>query len=149
MDSIRSWLYIGKYSHTLNYRLLVANKIQAMLQFAEPVTQPDIASLFLPVEDVAPIPKTLLNQGIKFVKEHKRQNRHILIACGAGINRSTAFTVAALKEEEGLDLFSAFLEVKRRHPEAMPHEPVWNSLCEYYGEEIPWLKIVRVKLLQN
>jgi hypothetical protein len=145
MDSVRPWLYIGKYRETLDYRLLLANHIQAMLQFAEPVEQPNITSLFLPVEDVEAIPVKLLSQGVNFVREHRHKQHRILIACGAGINRSTAFTVAVLKEEEGLDLFTAFLEVKRNHPESMPHEPVWNSLCKYYNEDVPWIKLIHAK----
>jgi hypothetical protein len=142
---IRPWLYIGKYRETLDYRLLVANRIEAMLQFAEPVEQQGIASLFLPVEDVEPIPAKYLSQGISFVRDHKRQHHRILIACGAGINRSSAFAVAVLKEEEGLDLLAAFREVVQRHGDAMPHRPVWQSLCNYYNEDVPWATLVEME----
>jgi len=50
-----------------------------------------------------------------------------------------------LKEEEGLSLFDAFKEVKKKHSESMPHQPVWESLCEYYGETIPYLDVMRVR----
>jgi len=137
MDRIRNWLYIGKYRHTINHKLLSRHKIQAVLQLAEQVTYPDLDSLFLPVEDFAPIPPNLLRQGVDFILKHKQQEKTVLVACGAGINRSTAFCVAALKEDEGLGLLEAFREVKKNHPEAMPHPPVWASLCEYYGENVP------------
>lgn len=55
MNRIRPWLYIGKYRETLNRRLLAVNQIQAMLLLAEPVEHPGITSLYLPVEDFAPI----------------------------------------------------------------------------------------------
>ena len=93
-------------------------------------------SLFLPVENIAPIPTDLLDQGIAFVREHKRHERRVLVACGAGINRSSAFAIAVLKEEEGLNLLEAYLEVKRWHSDAMPHPPIWESLCHYYQEDI-------------
>ena len=137
MDRIRSWLFIGKYRDTLNRHLLFANQIQAMLQLAEAVTQPGVLSLYLPVEDFKPIPPDLLRQGVDFVRNEKQRGHSILVACGAGINRSTAYCVAVLKEEEGLGLLNAFQEVKRKHSMALPHPPVWQSLCEYYQEEVP------------
>ena len=149
MDPIRPWLYIGKYRDTRDYSLLMVNRIQAMLQFAEPVEQPGITSLFLPVEDIEPIPAALLRQGVDFVRDCKRQQHRVLIACGAGINRSTAFAVAVLKEEEGLGLLAAFQEVKRNHTEATPHQPVWESLCHYYQEVIPWVELIHMKPAQS
>jgi hypothetical protein len=73
------------------------------------------------------------------------QDHRILVACGAGINRSTAFCTAALKEEEGTSLFDAFKEVKKKHPESLPHQPVWESLCEYYNESTPYLDVMLVR----
>ncbi len=137
MDRVRPWLYIGKYRHTLNRRLLDASRIQAVLQLAERVKYADLPALFLPVEDFAPTPPELLRQGVDFILSHKEQEHNVLVACGAGINRSTAFCVAALKEEENIGLLEAFIEVKKKHSRSMPHPPVWASLCEYYGEDIP------------
>ena len=137
MDRIRPWLYIGKYRHTLNRHLLLSYKIQAVLQLAQPAPYPDLPALFLPVQDFEPIPPKLLRQGVDFILSHKRQGHIVFVACGAGINRSTAFCVAALKEEEGLGLLAAFQEVKQNHACAMPHGPVWASLCDYYGENVP------------
>jgi protein-tyrosine phosphatase len=142
MDRIRPWLYIGKYRETLNPSLLAVNQIEAMLQLAELVEHPGIISLYLPVEDFQTLRPDLLRQGIDFVRAEKRHGHRVLIACGAGINRSTAFTVAVLKEEEGLSLLDAFRLVRQLHPEAMPHPPVWVSLCEYYQENIPFDKLL-------
>lgn len=145
MDEIRPWLYIGKLRDTLHTSYLQFKSITAMLQLAEKVEQPGITSLYLPVEDFAPLNIELLKQGIAFIHEQKRLGSRVLVACGAGINRSSTFCTAALKEEEGLNLFDAFKEVKKRHPESMPHQPVWESLCIYYGETIPYLDVMRVR----
>lgn len=145
MDEIRPWLYIGKLRDTLHTSYLHFKSINAMLQLAEKVEQPGITSLFLPVEDFAPLNIDLLKQGIAFIREQKRLGNRVLVACGAGINRSSTFCTAVLKEEEGLSLFDAFKEVKKRHSESMPHQPVWESLCEYYGETIPYLDVMRVR----
>jgi protein-tyrosine phosphatase len=146
MDEIRRWLYIGKYRDTLNKSYLEARSIQAMLQLADKVDQHGITSLYLPVEDTEPIPPDLLRQGIDFILEEKQKGRRVLVACGAGINRSSAFCIAVLKEIEGVSLMDAFKEVKRKHPESMPHQPVWESLCKYYGETIPYLDAMQIGL---
>ncbi len=146
MDEIRPWLFIGKLRDTLHTSYLQFKSIDAMLQLADKVEQPGIISLYLPVEDFAPLKFELLEQGVAFIREQKRFEHRVLVACGAGINRSSTFCTAALIEEEGLNLFDAFKEVKKRHPESMPHEPVWESLCRYYGETIPYLDVMRVRI---
>jgi protein-tyrosine phosphatase len=146
MDQIRPWLYIGSYRDTKNQSYLTLKSIAAMLQLAELVEQPGIISLYLPVEDLAPIPLDLLEKGVAFIREQKRLDQRILVACGAGINRSSSFCAAALKEEEGLTLLEAFKEVKSKHPESMPHKPVWESLCKYYKETTPYLDVMRLPI---
>ncbi len=144
MDEIRPWLYIGKLRDTLHTSYLHSKSINAMLQLAENVEQPGITSLFLPVEDFAPLNFKFLEQGVAFIREQKRLGKRVLVACGAGINRSSTFCTAALKEEEGLSLIEAFKEVKKRHPESMPHDPVWESLCNYYEEKTPYIEVMRI-----
>jgi protein-tyrosine phosphatase len=144
MDEIRSWLYIGKYRDTLDKNYLDFKSIKAMLQLADLVEQKGINSLFLPVPDLGPTSPFLIRQGVEFILAEKEKGNKILVACGAGMNRSTAFCMAALKEVEGLSLLEAFKEIKRRHPESMPHEPVWESFCRYYNESTPYLDIMRL-----
>jgi dual specificity protein phosphatase-like protein len=146
MDQIRPWLFVGSYRDTMNLSYLKLRSIGAMLQLAELVEQPYIISLYLPVEDLAPISAQHIRQGVDFIKEHKVKGSRVLVACGAGMNRSSAFCAAILKEEEGLSLLDAYKEVKRKHPESMPHQPVWDSLCEYYNETIPYLDIMRLRM---
>jgi len=143
MDEIRPWLYIGSVRDTSNESYLAHRSIKAMLQLAVKVEHPSIEILYLPVEDFAPLQFDLLKKGITFIREQKQLGHIVLVACGAGINRSSTFCTAILKEDEGLSLFDAFKEVKRHHPESMPHEPVWESLCEYYKESIPYLDVMR------
>ena len=146
MDEIRPWLFIGSIRDTANEYLLGYKSIQAMLQLAARVDHPNIEVLYLPVEDFEPLNYDLLRRGVKFIREQKKLNRRVLVACGAGINRSSSFCTAAIKEEEGLSLFEAFKEVKRKHPESMPHEPVWDSLCKYYNETTPYLDVMRLSI---
>lgn len=145
MDQIRPWLFIGKFREALFLDTLRSKSIQAMLNLAEKVEQPDIESLYLPVEDFAPLKFDLLKQGVSFIREQKELGNRVLVTCGAGINRSSSFCTAALKEEEGLSVFDAFKEVKSKHPQSMPHEPVWISLCNYYNERpTSYLEVMRL-----
>lgn len=144
MDQIRPWLFIGKYRETLQLAYLQSKSISAMLQLSESVEQHGIISLYLPVADIAPVSHKHLRQGLDFISEQRQIGNRVLVACGAGINRSAAFSAAAIKEAEGISLFDALKEVKRCHPESMPHEPVWVSLCSYYGEKTSYLEVIRM-----
>jgi hypothetical protein len=132
----------GKYCDTLDPYVLELHRIKAMLQFAEAVKQPGIASLYLPVEDGEALPFDLLRRGVDFVLNEKRQGQAILIACGAGQSRSVAFAIAALKETENLPLLAVWQKVKLRHLEALPHMALWGSLCNYYHEKVPLTRIL-------
>lgn len=136
MQRIRSWLYVGKYRDTGSPVLLSSYQISAMLQLADPLPQPGIASLYLPVEDGVPLSPEQLRRGLDFVRLHKADGHRILVACGAGISRSVTFAIAALKEEEGLSLLESYRQILDSHPQALPHPALWESLRVYYGETL-------------
>ena len=144
MDEIRPWLYIGRYRDTLDKAYLDFKSIQSILQLAEPVQYSDINTLFLSVDDLDGTPHPLIRQGVDFILAEKEKGHRVLVSCGAGINRSTVFCMAALKEVEGLSLLDAVKDIKRRHPDAMPNQYVWESFCEYYNEPTPYLDVMRL-----
>ena len=143
MHRIRPWLLIGNYRETLDQNLLAANQIGALLHLAAPVRPPGITSRYLPVEDGEPLDLAMLQQGVAFVLAQRAAGSAVLVACGAGISRSTSFAIAALKEAEGLSLIDAARIVRRAHPDGMPHPVLWDSLCAYYGEQHNYLTLVR------
>ena len=143
MYQVRDWLWIGKYTETLLPDALGQHGIKAMLQLAAPVVQPGVESLYLIVEDGVPLHPVVLERGIKFARAQKAQGHPVLVACGAGISRSSAFATAVLKEEENLTLLDAFAHVHEVHPYAMPHPELWKSMCAYYGEDTPFLTVWR------
>ena len=144
MDEIRPWLFIGNYRDTANKSYLVQKSINAILQLAVEVDHSGITCRFLPVQDFAPLNFRLLEEGVTFILKQKKLGNRTLVACAMGINRSSAFCTAALKEEDGLSLLDAFKEVKSKHPQSMPHEPVWESLRNYYDEKVSYLDIMRL-----
>jgi hypothetical protein len=146
MYCIRPWLYVGNYRESLNYDLLQNHQIGAMLHLAEDVQQPNFVSCYIPVEDGQPLPFEQLKSGVEFVRQEKAKNKTVLIVCGAGISRSSLFAVATLKEEENLSLLNAFQQVQIKHPQANPHPNLWNSLCEYYNENVSYKTILKLIL---
>jgi protein-tyrosine phosphatase len=144
METIRPWLYLGRYRDTINHTLLTSYRVGAMVQLAEHAPHPQIPSLYLPVEDGVPLPGDVLRQGVAFARAAQQQEQKVLIACGAGISRSATFVIATLKEVEHLSLLEAIRDVRQRHPSALPHPALWESLCRYYNEAMPFLTMMRL-----
>ena len=142
MKIIRPWLYVGGLRDTFETGLLKENGIGAMLQIAAPVPQDEIESFFLPLEDGVPISERSFQQAIGFVASHKAVDRPVLIACAMGISRSVTLAIAAVKELEGVSLAEALAIVRQAHGEARPHPVLWQSLCQRYGEEIPYRTVL-------
>ena len=144
MYSIRPWLYVGRFRETLDYNLLYRSNIGSMLQLAESVQHPGISSMYIPVEDGESLSFDKLATGVEFVRLAKARDKNVLIACGAGISRGVSFAIASLKEEENLTLLDAFREIQAEHPQATPHLELWQSLCDYYQENVPYNTILKL-----
>lgn len=134
MHPIRSWLYIGSYRESQQLPTLKTYGITAVLQLAEAVNHPGIISAYVDVEDGVTLASAKLERGVAFIRAQKAAGKTVLVACGAGISRSVAFSIAALKEEEGLSLADAYLDILKIHDGAMPHSALWESLRIYYDE---------------
>ena len=134
MHKIRSWLYVGNFAESENAALLATHNIKAVLQVAHPINVPGVTSLYLPVSDDDPLPKSQLRRGVDFILSQKEQGNVTMVACHAGMSRSPTFAIAALKEAEDLQLLDALRALRQHHPHAMPNTPLWRSLCKYYQE---------------
>lgn len=143
MQQIRPWLSIGRHRETLDSALLARAGVGALLHVAAVAQAPGLAVCSLPIEDGEALDPAVLRAGVDFVLTQRRAGRHVLVACGAGISRSTTFTIAALKEAEGLSLLDAMRVVRRAHPDGLPHPALWASLCDAYGEPVDYLALVR------
>lgn len=143
MVTIRPWLLIGKYRETLDHELLARAGVGALLHLAAEVEPPGVTARYLPIEDGEPFKEETLRQGVDFVLAQRAAGKVVLVACGAGISRSTSFAIAALKEAEGLSLLQAAQEVRRLHPDGLPHMALWSSLCLHYQEPQEYLALIR------
>ena len=121
MYRIRDWLYIGKHREAGDASLLRSRGIRAALHLISDIAPPaGVECLCTPVEDGEPLPIEKLKRGVAFVRAQKAQGRGVLIACGAGISRSVAFTMAVLHEEEGLSLLDAYRAIYQWHRRDTP-----------------------------
>jgi protein-tyrosine phosphatase len=143
MQRVRPWLLIGSYRETLDSAGLARAQVGALLHLAAPVEPPGITTLYLPVEDGEPLDAATLRRGVAFVLAQRDAGKTVLVACGAGISRSTSFAIAALKEAEELSLLVAARTVRRAHPNGLPHMALWSSLCLHYQEPHDFLELVR------
>jgi hypothetical protein len=141
MQQIRDWLYIGKFAETRRHDFLQKAGITAMLQLADYVPQPDIETLFIPIEDGVSLYHPRIKKGVNFIREQKALGKTVLVACGAGQSRSVTFSIAALMEEENLELFEAYREIYLRHRGAEPHHELIISLSAYYGKPMELLEV--------
>jgi protein-tyrosine phosphatase len=143
MQTIRPWLFIGRHRETLDQERLERAGIGALLHLAPSVSPRGLTVLALPIDDGEPLSGDLLWRGVDFVLTQKAAGRRVLVACGAGISRSTTFAIAALKEAEGLTLLDAMRAVRAAHPDGLPHPALWTSLCTYYEEPVDYLALIR------
>lgn len=123
---------------------LAAYDVESMLQLAGLITHPGIASFYLPIEDGEVIEQDVLARGIAYILAQHAADHTVLVACGAGISRSTTFAIAALKAAEDRSLRDAARIVRQVHPQGMPHHALWSSLCAYYQEPVPYLELLRI-----
>lgn len=138
MIFVRNWLAIGSHDETRQPDLLRQQEIGAMLLLSTPTEQPTVPSLYLRMHDAAYVPPRIIAQGVNFIHDQRNWGRRILIACNTGLSVAPAMAIAALKEKGDLTLIEAYRHMLRVHPDAQPHPILWDSLCSYYEDELPF-----------
>lgn len=144
MQTIRSWLLVGKYMECLSRTTLANANVGAILQLAAPVLQTGYQCKYIPIVDGDPLPGNYLKSGVKFIRDQKAAGKVVLVACMVGKSRSVTFALAALHEEEGLPLLEAYRSLYQHHDYALPHRELWNSLCVYYDEHVPYQRVLEI-----
>jgi protein-tyrosine phosphatase len=134
MFKIRDWLLISGFPSASSPNLVKSQGVQASLQLFEAIQMDGVDSLFIEVQDGHEITPAQIRKGVDFVREHQQKGKRVLITCGAGISRSVTFSIASLKEIEGLSLPDAYRAIRQHHPEAMPDHIHWKSIADFYGE---------------
>ncbi|MCJ8163423.1 hypothetical protein MKJ04_01130 [Pontibacter sp. E15-1] len=114
-----------------------------MLELEELEQYPGIHTLYIPTENDVPFSLKDFRRGVDFILLEHHLGKNVLIASGAGISRAVAYALAVLKEEEGLSLLQAYTLTLRQEFKALPHPVIWQSLCKFYGENIPYLEVLR------
>jgi protein-tyrosine phosphatase len=135
MFKIRDWLFISGFPSASSPNLVKAEGIGAMLQLFEAIEMRGVDTLFVEVQDGHEITPQQIRKGVDFVRLHHDKGKKVLVTCGAGISRSVTFSIACLKEIEGLSLPDAYKSIRQHHPEAMPDHIHWKSVADFYEEK--------------
>jgi hypothetical protein len=97
------------------------------------------------LDDGELIPPLVLRHGTNFIMSQVDAGNPVIVMCTAGISRSSTFVLAYLLQRD-YDLKSAFLLLRKHHPQARPHPRMWQSLITQYQlrykleEILEWLE---------
>ncbi|MCA9911748.1 MAG: dual specificity protein phosphatase family protein [Anaerolineae bacterium] len=141
MHQIRDWLTISNYGLASNEDYIRKEGFGAMLQLHRPIVLPGIETLYLAMRDGEAIAHTDIASAVTFVQDHHTAGEKVLITCGAGVSRSVTMAIAALKAIEGGDLETIYRDVRVHHPEALPDQVHWDSICAYFGETVSFWEL--------
>jgi protein-tyrosine phosphatase len=143
MNQIRPWLYVGGLQDAISRKRLREAGIKAVLQLHESFAHEEIEELFLPLTEGKALTDEQIQTAVQFGRAHKAQGHTLLVACGAGISRSSLVATIILKEEEGVSLLEAFNRLRTQHHDAAPDQVMWDSANAYYHENTPFAKVWR------
>ncbi len=126
-------IYVSGFRATHFTAELQAAKITHVLKLYEgtPYFPSQFQTLENGLNDGEFIPMHVLRRGLDFLQEQVKAHNPVLVMCGAGISRSSAFILAYLLEK-GYDLHDAYRLLRQAHPPAKPHYMVWISLISHY-----------------
>jgi hypothetical protein len=144
IDQVTDLLYIGGARSTWDASRLREAGVTAVLKLYEgPPTWPaDFTVLDMPFEDGRPIPEGYLRRGVDFIEQNIRNGQAVLVACGAGISRSSTLVLAYLVDRGGHELRDAFYLLRERHPQADPLPALWASLLNFLDVPYTWADVV-------
>lgn len=134
MIFVRNWLAIGSIHTAAQTEQLTHHHIGAVLMLAEPVQQPVVPALCLPIDAARHIPPHTMHQAMEFVYEQRNLGRRILIACEDGEGAAPAFAIAAINEQNGgtLNMIDVYKSLLRKRPSIHLRPALWESLQVYF-----------------
>ncbi len=135
IDEIVDGLYVGGWiegiEHTSTLRKMGITHI-LQLSTPHPAWPDDFVVCDNALNDGTFVPRERLERGVDFVRAQREAGHTVLVACAAGISRSTTFVIAYLLRALGYDLYDAWQLVHSRHPKTWPACEMWESLITHY-----------------
>ncbi|KAI6177684.1 Dual specificity protein phosphatase 22 isoform X2 [Aphelenchoides bicaudatus] len=136
MDQILPGLYLGGLRATTDHRLMKQNQIQAMVSvLSTEVTGSVVPSnmhLHIPLDDMPGAPLyQYFSDAIRFIHEHRMENRNVLVHCLMGVSRSVTLVVAYLITITDMPLDRAHEFVRSRRFFANPNFGFREQLKRY------------------
>jgi protein-tyrosine phosphatase len=146
IDYVTEGVYIGGARAVDTAPQLRQAKITRVLKLYdwEPEWPADFVVCDNALEDGVFIPREKLDLGVTFITEQVNAGNRVLVACGAGISRSSTFVLAYLLTQ-GYMLPDAWRLLRERHYQAYPLPQMWESLIAHYAlphtldEVLEWL----------
>jgi len=137
MDQILPGLYLGGLRATTDNRLMEQNQIQAIVSVLSTEISSSIVPshmhLKIPLDDMPGAPLyQYFNDAIRFIHEHRMQNRNVFVHCLMGVSRSVTIVVAYLITITDMSLDNAHEFVRARRFFANPNFGFREQLKRYY-----------------
>lgn len=135
MDKILDRLYIGDGADGRNAEALRSTGITSVMNAQLETDSLGGAFTYLRLNqpDCEPIPRVLIDSFLTWMRrEMSIPGVKVLVHCGAGVSRASAFTIAYLMSF-GFSWDEAEVFVRSKRPQISPHPALKNSVIDYFG----------------
>lgn len=134
VDEVVEGLYIGGTDAIAFAEALRAAGVSRVLRLSphEQHWPDDFVVFDNALEDNAVVPQGHFERGVSFIREQRDAGHKVLVACWAGVSRSSTFVLAYLVSALGYDLREAWERLRARHRRSWPAPEMWASLLAHY-----------------
>ncbi len=135
VDQVVEGLYIGGGDAIPYAQALREARITRVLKLSpsEQAWPDDFLVFENGLDDNELVPPGCFERSAAFIREQREAGHNVLVACWAGVSRSSTFVLAYLVGELGYDLRDAWALLRARHPRAWPAPEMWTSLIAHFS----------------
>lgn len=144
MTEIRKGLYLGNYMDSRDVSTILNRRIGLVINMTE--EWPRFAGLILGVrelkynvrDDLRPssiwLMQSYLPHAVDAIDKSLKRGIPVLVHCHAGVQRSACVVAAYLMHSEGLSVFDAIAEVRRKRPVAFQPGVNFYGALQAFGK---------------
>lgn len=139
INEIEPELYIGNEDAAVTESLIKKHNIASVLACGSHLETPFQKELKYKIFEIMDDPRQqilhLLEEGIHFIQEERKQGKAVLIHCAAGRSRSGSFAVAYIMKTRGMPYEDSLKFVQKKRFEVQPNRGFAAQL-RLYGKQI-------------